>query len=839
MLARLLLQSTLSLLLSGGVTLLMGTRLRRASAALSWGWLVAVTALSAVGAWWAFGRPLEAAALSLAALLAGGWAIRRLPDWNALGQATWTCSVLTTLLYLTYSLAVTLLTPLHAVGFVLSIALVGIEGLALGLSLTYAFETLDVCTRWRWRRRFGPGQPVPGLAPKVSLHLPAYNEPPEVVAATLRSLAKLDYPNFEVLLVDNNTPDEATWRPLERLCRELGPQFKCLHLHNWPGYKSGALNFSLTQTAPDAEIIGIIDADYQVVPEFLRQTVPYFADPQVAFLQTPQDYRDYAGDTFLEASHYAYKYFFEISMPARNERNAIIIGGTMGLIRKSALQAAGGWDEWCITEDAELSLRLLKQGWQSVYINQTYGRGLMPLNFDGLKKQRFRWCFGGIQILRKHWEALMPWARRVDPSNRLTPAQQYFYAVGGLQWYNEVLSLLFTTFVLLGGLGRLAGFGAGVRPLAGAVVVVPVVLLALGVWRFLWALRHALGLGWGQGLLALGNFFSLGWTVTLGAVQGLIQPRGVFLRTPKASSRSGLLRALRVAEWELTLGAACALVGAGLAVRLPDLAAWGLAALLLWQAGLYLAAPAFSLLSVRREQPLRLISRGDIQGRFLPEARAARWSVALLLLVLFGFGLLRVLPEPATAPGYASLLPTDFAPDELVGEVDLAIPGLAPSATPPPTRESASTATPRATPPRAVPTASFLASSVPSTLPAPATTRPTSAPAPSATMGAAPSPGTPDNSSPLPTSTTTSDVLLSPVPSPTATQRPPPTAPATPPPLPSQVPTGIGPPSQVPTALPTPIPSDVPTNPAPTVVPTQVTPPVPTPPPQPTAPRRR
>lgn len=508
MLTRSLALAVIWLLLSTIVTLTRGTRPRRGSPARSGLWLITVIVCGDLWALLSFGRPLEVAALSLVAVLSGLWWIRRLPHWNGLGQATWAMSILATLLYLLYSFAVAAFTPLHPVGFILSCILVAIEFLALGLSLSFTYETLDVCTRLRWRRRFGPAQPIPGYAPKVSIHVPAYNEPTEVVEATLRALAKLDYPNFEVLLVDNNTPDEATWRPLEALCRELGPHFTCLHLDDWPGYKSGALNFALTQTAPDAEIVGIVDADYQVSPEYLRETVPYFVNPQVAFVQTPQDYRHYEGNTFLKACYNAYKYFFEISMPSRNEHNAIIFGGTMGLIRKSSLQEIGGWDEWCITEDAEASLRILRAGYQSVFINRTYGRGLMPLNFEGLKKQRFRWCFGGIQILRKHWEALMPWAHRVDPANRLTPAQRYYYLMGGLQWYNELLTLIFTLFVLLGSFGLLAGLGTGVRPLTGAVAGVPVIFIALGLGRFLWALRHALKLGWSEALRAMGNFFS-------------------------------------------------------------------------------------------------------------------------------------------------------------------------------------------------------------------------------------------------------------------------------------------------------------------------------------------
>ena len=79
-------------------------------------------------------------------------------------------------------------------------------------------------------------------------------------------------------------------------------------------------------------------------------------------MQTPQDYRDHQGDVFSESTYRGYKYFFEVSMPSRNERNAIIFAGTMGLIRKSVLEEIGGWDEWCITEDAEASLRILKKG---------------------------------------------------------------------------------------------------------------------------------------------------------------------------------------------------------------------------------------------------------------------------------------------------------------------------------------------------------------------------------------------------------------------------------------------------------------------------------------------
>src|SRR5207237_8536911 len=96
-----------------------------------------------------------------------------------------------------------------------------------------------------------------------------------------------------------------------------------------------------------------------------------------------------------------------LTMPCRAHRNAIIFAGTMGLIRRSALEDIGGWNPDIVTEDAEASLRMLARGHAGIYVSRPYGQGLMPLSFDGLKKQRFRWALGGVQILRLHWRRLL------------------------------------------------------------------------------------------------------------------------------------------------------------------------------------------------------------------------------------------------------------------------------------------------------------------------------------------------------------------------------------------------------------------------------------------------
>ena len=125
------------------------------------------------------------------------------------------------------------------------------------------------------RRLIAAALPAPdGFAPKVSIHVPAHREPPDMLKATLDAVARLDYPNFECVVVINNTPDPTFWRPIEEHCRTLGERFKFIHDDNVAGYKAGALRLALAHTAADAEIIGVIDADYVVRPDWLKDSGP-------------------------------------------------------------------------------------------------------------------------------------------------------------------------------------------------------------------------------------------------------------------------------------------------------------------------------------------------------------------------------------------------------------------------------------------------------------------------------------------------------------------------------------------------------------------------------------
>jgi cellulose synthase/poly-beta-1,6-N-acetylglucosamine synthase-like glycosyltransferase len=699
-------------------TLAGGHRLRKGHPLLSVGWLAIVLLLGDIWALMTFGFPRETMIVTGVAFLFGSVWIILLPRWNAFGQVTWSMTVLATLLFVIYSFMATAFTPLNTLSFIIALDFFLIEALALFMALTHAYEGLDLFCRIRWQRQVQSIKPVPGYTPMVSLHVPAYNEPPEVVEATLHSLARLNYTNYEVLVIDNNTPGEENWTKIRNLCLALGSRFRFVHLDKWPGYKSGTLNFALAHTAPEAEIIGSIDADYIVQPDFLSELVPAFADPRIGFVQAPQDYRDHQRDRFAESAYHGYKYFFEVSMPVRNEHNAIIFCGTMGLIRKSALQEIGGWDEWCITEDAEASLRILKLGYQSLYIKRSFGRGLMPYTFEGLKKQRFRWCFGGIQILKKHWSALMPWARWLDPQNQLTPAQRYFYLVGGLQWFTDVLNLIFGLFLTLGAISSIFYGQFSIRPLTGPLLIMPAVFLFLHLWRFLWVLRQALNLRVRTALRSMYNFFSLGWAVTLACFQGSIQEKGVFLRTPKSRGESKVLRALFVTQWESLIGLTFLLFGLGAFIIRPELKTLWLGLLLAWQASLFLAAPYFSLLSIRSAPAPTLRQPTIDRGRPIGENRAAKWAWASALVLLALTWVAFQIPLPTERPSYSRYQPPDIPPGVFFGFEPI------PTATPYETLLPAPSTTPTATfvfiptgTPAALPTATSMPSPLPTEVP--------------------------------------------------------------------------------------------------------------------------
>lgn len=415
------------------------------------------------------------------------------------------------------------------------------QALLLMVLLAEAIEFVEVIWTRHGERQFAPFEDAEDYPDnKVSIHVPIHNEPPEMVRETLIALSKLDYPNFEVLVLDNNTTDPSVWQPVRETCAQLGPHFRFFHLENWPGFKAGALNFGLEQTAPDADIIAVIDSDYQVSPDWLRTMVPYFAKQDIAFVQSPQDYRDGHESMFKNMCDWEYAGFFHIGMVQRNYFNAVIQHGTMTLVRKAALEKVGAWAEWCICEDAELGIKLYRAGYDSVYINHSFGQGLTPDTLAGYIGQRFRWAYGAVQIVKHHWDALAPWARK----GGLTSAQRYYFIAGWLPWFADGLALLFTVTSI--GLSAFALYAPKMVQLPVAAFLIPTIgsfvfKFVRSLWLYAVRIKDCSfieSLGAGVAALALTH------TVAKAMLNGMVTSGKPFFRTPKCEDKPPLAAAI-------------------------------------------------------------------------------------------------------------------------------------------------------------------------------------------------------------------------------------------------------------------------------------------------------
>ncbi|HEX4387430.1 MAG TPA: glycosyltransferase [Steroidobacteraceae bacterium] len=422
--------------------------------------------------------------------------------------------------------------------------LLGMLGVLLVL-LAEAHEWAEA--HWvEYRRRLGaPIYSQGARQPKVSIHVPAYNEPPAMLIETLDALARLDYPDFEVLVIDNNTRDEAVWRPVEAHCEKLGPRFRFFHVAPLAGFKAGALNYTLERTVPDAEVVAVIDSDYVVDPHWLRDLTPAFDDLRIAIVQAPQDYRDADQSAFKAMCYAEYRGFFHIGMITRNERNAIIQHGTMTMVRRTQLDNCR-WAEWCITEDAELGLRIFERGFDATYVPASYGRGLMPDTFIDFKKQRFRWAYGAMQILKAHARALFL------EGGPLSPGQRYHFVAGWLPWVADGCNLLFNLAALAWSAAMVWAPGQIDPPLV-MYSVLPLSLFTFKLAKLMHLYHVRVGANLRQTVAAAVAGLALTHTIGMAAVKGLVTKSEPFFRTPKQGTTSGLLHALGAAREETLL----------------------------------------------------------------------------------------------------------------------------------------------------------------------------------------------------------------------------------------------------------------------------------------------
>ncbi len=288
---------------------------------------------------------------------------------------------------------------------------------------------------------------------------------------TLDSVAALNYPNFECVVIINNTPDPAFVKPIEEHCKRLGAHFKFVNVEKLEGFKAGALRVALQHTAPDAEVIGLLDADYVVSPDWLSDLAPLFSDPRVGLVQAPQDHRD--GHRSIFQRHHERR----ICRLLRYRRH----GGA----QRDQRHRRPRHDVSDPPPRAGRSRRLVERhhhrgyrprpvdpraGLDRPLYRRRYGHGMLPDDYRSFKTQRHRWAYGGFQIAKKHWRRFAP------GGTRLTLRSARAVHDGWINWMGAealgvaaaILNLLWVPVVAFGGIA-----------LPDSVLTLPVVVVFL------------------------------------------------------------------------------------------------------------------------------------------------------------------------------------------------------------------------------------------------------------------------------------------------------------------------------------------------------------------------
>ncbi len=581
----------------------------------------AISAAACVVAQLLWGLPiggLEAAAVPL--VIVSIVVIALQPDRNLVGQVFYASFGSASFAFILWAVYITAIATQSFLETLTASFVLSLDVAALLVWMSNVNYQADVLCRSRRGR--GLPKADPSYLPMVSLHIPAHNEPPELLIETIKAAERIDYPDFEIVVIDNNTTDRAVWGPVEEYCRDR-PRVKFVHVSPWPGYKAGACNLALRSwTDPRAEIIALVDADDLVQPYYLRETIPYFSDPEIGFVQTFEGNRDFEGSPYYTACVDSFQAFYLSVMSSRNERDTVPFVGTMGLFRRSALTAIGGWNEWCICEDTEASLRVLKDGWSGLYIPRCFGRGVVPPSFAGMLTQRHRWCFGAMQILRLHWRSLMPWDR--SPDNHLTAAQRRDYLMASLGWFRDLLMLVYSTLLvaITGLLVTHSHFA--IAPMDGTRSVLPLSLILIATICMLFTQLHWTRLSFRRALLSLGVSLAVTVVIARGCIEGLARRDGVFLRTSKAGGKPTILSALKLTRWETAL-AAVLYISAGLLAALAH-PPWLLLVVIFAQATVYLCAPLVSTWNLlTRTVPREAGRRGFAKRRLRAQRRRPAW----------------------------------------------------------------------------------------------------------------------------------------------------------------------------------------------------------------------
>lgn len=221
----------------------------------------------------------------------------------------------------------------------------------------------------------------------VDIFIPVYGEPVAEVRDTARA-AKNVFGRHRTYILDDGASDD-----MRRMARQIGVEYIRRPTHEYA--KAGNINYGLSRTSGDFFVI--LDADFVADKMFLYETLPFFEDSLMAFVQTPQYYNN--DNTFVsDAAGYMQHVFYSLVQMGKNKFNAAFCVGTNVVFRRSAIETVGGMYTKSKSEDVWTSLMLHEKGYRSMYINTILAVGKTPETIKAYSKQQLRWATGSFEI---------------------------------------------------------------------------------------------------------------------------------------------------------------------------------------------------------------------------------------------------------------------------------------------------------------------------------------------------------------------------------------------------------------------------------------------------------
>lgn len=266
--------------------------------------------------------------------------------------------------------------------------------------------------------------------PSVDIFITVTGEPKKIVKQTALGALNQTYPNKKVFLLnDGYVAKKDNWKEIEELAKEL--KIDCITRKKAHGAKAGNINNALQNTS--GELVVILDADMVPYTDFLSKIVPYFVDAKVGFVQTPQYYNNHKKNEITNGSWEQQELFFGPIMLGKDGHNSAFICGTNVVIRRQALEEAGGMCEDNIAEDFLTSQYIHRKGWKSHYVPEVFSEGLAPEDLFSYYKQQLRWARGSLEVLFKENPLFK---KGMDLSQKLQ------YLSSGLYYLNGVIVII-------------------------------------------------------------------------------------------------------------------------------------------------------------------------------------------------------------------------------------------------------------------------------------------------------------------------------------------------------------------------------------------------------------